>query len=81
MKEPKGRKSKLGKWGREGMFVGYTLNVPSNTLRMYVPETNAIRETQNIQWIKRIYYQEDKSLPDATIDSLELLMHNGKIKN
>ena len=49
MKEPKGRKSKLGKQGREGMFVEYVLNAPSDTLRMYVPETNAIRETQNIQ--------------------------------
>ena len=47
---------KLGKQGREGMFVGYALNVPSNTIRMYVSETNAIRETQNIQWMKKIYY-------------------------
>ena len=49
VKEPKSWKSKLGKCSREGMFVGYVLNVPSNTLRMYVLETNAIRkhETSN----------------------------------
>ena len=27
-----------------------------------------------------MYYQENKSLTDATIDSLELLMCNGKVK-
>ena len=56
------------------------LSVPSNTLRIYVPETNAIRETQNIQWMKKMYYQEDKSLSDMTIDSLELLIQNGKVR-
>ena len=62
------------------MFVGYALNGPSDTMRMYVPQTNAIRETRNIQWMKRMYYQEDNSLPDVTIDSLELLMRSGKVK-
>ena len=81
VKEPKCWKSKLGKCGREAMFVGYALNGPSDTLRMYVPETNAIRETRNIQWMKKMYYQEDNSLPDVTVDSLELLMRNGKVKS
>ena len=30
--------------------------------------------------MKKMYYQEDNSLPDITVDSLELLMRNGKVK-
>ena len=63
------------------MFVGYAVNGPSDTYRMYVPKLSTIRETRNVQWMKRMLYQEKEAIQDMTVDSLELIFQNGKIKN
>ena len=80
VKEPKSRKSKLGKCGCEGMFIKYGLNAPSDMLRIYMPKTNTIRETRNIQWMKKIYYKEKNSPLDTTVNSFKLIIRNSKVK-
>ena len=54
VKEPSGWKAKLRKCGSEAMFVGYAVNGPSDMYWMYVPKSNAIRETRNVKWMKRM---------------------------
>jgi hypothetical protein len=43
------------------MMVGYALNHPGDTYRMYDPKSGGIHETRDVIWLRRMYYQKPLS--------------------
>ena len=70
---------KVDRLGCNGMFIGHALNMARDVQHMYVPRTNTISCSRNIQWMKRMHFRLLVRLPVATIDLLELIGRSGKI--
>jgi hypothetical protein len=51
----------------------YTQDGAADTYRMYLPETNSIHETRDVQWGKRMYFEPSKGNLVHAIDSVELI--------
>ena len=61
---------KLNDKGTHCMFVGYTYNHPGDCYRMYDPKTGRTRETRDVIWLKRMFYQRPPNQRELTTESL-----------
>jgi hypothetical protein len=57
---------KVNNRGVQCVFVGYALDHPGDTYRMWNPLTGGIHESCDIIWLHRMYYQQP-SKPDEEI--------------
>jgi hypothetical protein len=57
------------------MFVGYALNHPGNCDRMWDPKTGRVRESLDVIWLKRMFYdkpgEEPKEVSPMEIDGVD----------
>ena len=61
---------KLNDKGTHCMFVGYTYNHPGDCYRMYDPKTGRTRETRDVIWLKRMFYQRPPNQRELTTESI-----------
>jgi len=61
-----GKAGKTGDRGQSMMFVGYTHNRESNSVRVWNLETNRFVTTQDFIWLKRMLYEQGTT--DETLD-------------
>jgi hypothetical protein len=40
------------------MFIGYALDHPEDTYRMWNPETGGVHQTRDVIWMKRMFYEK-----------------------
>ena len=52
------------------MFIGYTYNHPGDCYRMYDPKTGRTRETRDVIWLKRMFYQRPPNQRELTMESI-----------
>ena len=79
VKDKQGRSAKLWNKGSNGMFVGHAQDCAGDNYHMYVPRSNSIQTTRNVQWIKRMHYRQPVQKLVGTIDSIELVNRAGVI--
>ena len=53
--------NKLEARGITCMFVGYALHHAGDCYRMFNPKTKGIHQTRDVQWLKRMYYDQATS--------------------
>ena len=61
------------------MFVGHAQDCAGDNYCMYVPRSNAIQTSRNVQWMKRMHYRQPVQEPVGTINSIELMNRAGVI--
>ena len=54
-------KSKLQDQGEVGMFLGYSLLHDDSTYRIYKPSTKHVVLSQDLIWLKRLFFNNDKT--------------------
>ena len=79
VKDKQGRNTKLQNKGSNGMFVGHAQDCAGDNYCMYVPRSNAIQTSRNVQWMKRMHYRQPVQEPVGTINSIELMNRAGVI--
>ena len=50
------------------MMIGYALEHPGDTYRMWNPDTNGVHQSRNVIWMKRMYYQKKILSNEITTD-------------
>ena len=79
VKEKQGWKAKLCNRGSDRMFMEHAQDCAGNNYCMYVPRSNAIRTSRNIQWMKRMHFKKPVLEPVGMVDSIELINKAGLI--
>jgi hypothetical protein len=57
--------------GVQCMFVGYALNHPRDTYRMWNPKTGGIHESHDVIWLKRMYYSKPKKEDESSLMEID----------
>ena len=63
---------KINDRGVQCMFVGYALNHPGDCYRMWDPKTGRVHETQDIIWLKRMFYEKSMKKNDIIVHQIEI---------
>ena len=53
--------------GMQCMMVGYALNHPGDTYRMWDPSTGRVHVTRDIIWLRRMFFPRPEYLPDVIV--------------
>ena len=63
--------------------MGYLLDMlkimQAKIYRIYVPGTNTVNTTRNVQWMKKMHYKVPVQEPVGMVDSIELITGAGKV--
>lgn len=61
------------------MFMGNADQSAPDTYRMSSPELNSIHVTRDVQWIKRMYVEPEKSEQIQAADSVDMIVNQAKV--
>ena len=70
---------KLEDRGVHCLFVGYALDHPNDTYRMYDPKTRGVRVTRDITWLRRMFYQRRQEDEELEVED-DLVMESPQIE-